>query len=426
MAQTGFTPIVLFHSATTTNAPTAGNLAAGELALNTADGFLFYKDDANAIQKIGYKLTPVAAGGTGSTTASDARTALGLAIGTNVQAYDADLTTWAGITPGTGVGTALAINVGSAGAPVVLNGALGTPSSGTLTNATGLPLSTGVTGTLPVANGGTGLTTTPANGALDIGNGTGFTRGTLTAGTNITITNSAGGISIAAAGGTSQWTTTGSNIYYTTGKVGIGTSTIGTTLVLASSDSSTIGQLRYARSVDTGFYWETGRDNSLSGDFLFSNANGGAKTEQMRINGSGTVILQGGSTSATGVGITFPATQNPSSDANTLDDYREGTWTPSQTNLTVVGTPTYAGSYTKIGNRVILWMSVVATTSTASIANNTYFTGLPFTAGERAASNTVGSGTASLPSGYIDGIYLQTPTWSATAATIYTNATYKV
>jgi len=47
---------------------------------------------------------------------------------------------------GTGVLTALAVNVGSAGAPVVLNGALGTPSGGTLTNATGLPISTGVSG----------------------------------------------------------------------------------------------------------------------------------------------------------------------------------------------------------------------------------------------------------------------------------------
>jgi hypothetical protein len=47
---------------------------------------------------------------------------------------------------GTGVGTALGVNTGSAGAFVVNGGALGTPSSGTLTNATGLPIATGVSG----------------------------------------------------------------------------------------------------------------------------------------------------------------------------------------------------------------------------------------------------------------------------------------
>jgi len=56
-----------------------------------------------------------------------------------------------------------------------------------------------ISGTVGIANGGTGLSTTPANGQIDIGNGTGFTRATLTAGTAITITNTAGTITIAAA-----------------------------------------------------------------------------------------------------------------------------------------------------------------------------------------------------------------------------------
>jgi hypothetical protein len=68
MAQAGYTPISLYYSSTTTNAPTAGNLASGELAINITDGKLFYKDDAGAVQVIAWKTTPVSAGGTGSTT----------------------------------------------------------------------------------------------------------------------------------------------------------------------------------------------------------------------------------------------------------------------------------------------------------------------------------------------------------------------
>ena len=53
-------------------------------------------------------------------------------------------------------------------------------------------------GVLGVSGGGTGLTSTPSNGQLDIGNGSGFTRATLTQGTGISVTNGAGTITIAA------------------------------------------------------------------------------------------------------------------------------------------------------------------------------------------------------------------------------------
>jgi hypothetical protein len=71
-------------------------------------------------------------------------------------------------------------------------------SNNTITNVS---LSTGITGTLGVGNGGTGNTSTPTNGQLLIGNGSGFSLAALTAGSNITITNSSGGITIASTGG---------------------------------------------------------------------------------------------------------------------------------------------------------------------------------------------------------------------------------
>ena len=74
----------------------------------------------------------------------------------------------------------------------------GYATSGANSNITSL---TGLTTPLSVTQGGTGLTTTPTNGQIPIGNGSGYSAATLTAGSNITISNSAGGITIAATGG---------------------------------------------------------------------------------------------------------------------------------------------------------------------------------------------------------------------------------
>lgn len=120
MAQTGYTPIQLYYSATTTNAPVAGNLAAGELAINTADGKLFYKDSSNAVQVIGYKNVPLSTvtgtlsvgnGGTGATTLTANNVILGngtsaplfVAPGTSGNVLTSNGTTWQSTTPAAGV-----------------------------------------------------------------------------------------------------------------------------------------------------------------------------------------------------------------------------------------------------------------------------------------------------------------------------------
>jgi hypothetical protein len=57
----------------------------------------------------------------------------------------------------------------------------------------------GLVGNVPIGNGGTGISGTPTNGQLLIGNGSGYTLATISAGTNITISNTAGGITISSA-----------------------------------------------------------------------------------------------------------------------------------------------------------------------------------------------------------------------------------
>lgn len=88
-------------------------------------------------------------------------------------------------------GGVTAIEVGSGASVSVSNLAVTTLSATTFT-ATSLTLTTPV----PVGSGGTGLTSTPTNGQLLIGNNTGYALATLTAGSGITITSAAGSITI--------------------------------------------------------------------------------------------------------------------------------------------------------------------------------------------------------------------------------------
>jgi hypothetical protein len=111
---------------------------------------------------------------------------------------------------------------------------------------------------------------------------------------------------------------------------------------------------------------------------------GGA--EAMRINSDGNVTLTGniglgGATPTTsGSGITFPATASASSNANTLDDYEEGTWTPVITAQTGTITSYSAeGKYTKIGDLSYVWIYYnISDVGTGT--DNCFISGFPFTA----------------------------------------------
>jgi hypothetical protein len=85
MAQTGYTPIQLYSSSTASAVPLAADLAAGELAINTTDEKLYFKNASGTVKLLAANITAIANGGSGATTASGARTNFGATtLGSNL------------------------------------------------------------------------------------------------------------------------------------------------------------------------------------------------------------------------------------------------------------------------------------------------------------------------------------------------------
>jgi len=217
-------------------------------------------------------------------------------------------------------------------------------------------------------------------------------------------TNGSGTLSWATAcGGSSQWTTSGSDIYYTTGKVGIGITTPISNLHVKETTAATpSARLQNANSAGAKYlsfdYDGSGgsygnfqtQPSSIvlqsgfdTGKIQLTPYNGGTYSSTLglvmdtngRVAVSSTLAVGAATPSSSGSGITFPATQSASSNANTLDDYEEGTWTP-----TLGGTATYSvqsGRYTKIGGLVHVSINLVVNSIGSGSTNTVY--GLPFT-----------------------------------------------
>jgi len=182
--------------------------------------------------------------------------------------------------------------------------------------------------------------------------------------------------------------------------------------IQGASTTTDLGGLSFNQSTD-----EFKLEAVTSAGFLtFGTGTGGS--ERMRIDSSGNVLIGVTSANANGgilqlsKGITFPATQVAATDANTLDDYEEGTFTPTIVGTVVAGTGTYTtqvGRYTKIGNRVHFSITLAWTAHTGTGSMNVG--GLPFT------SNSSQSG------GYFCAVGVANMTFSGQIAARIDNAT---
>ncbi len=245
----------------------------------------------------------------------------------------------------------------------------------------------------------TAVSVVSANGFA--GTSSGGTTPALTLSTSITGLLKGNGTAISAATSGTDYApaTSGSSILYGNGAGGFSNVTIGTGLTfvggtLASTASG--GTVTSVAATVPAFLSISGSPITNSGTLAITYsgtalpvANGGtgvtsstgtSKTVLSSLPTFDTTIGVGGATaSSSGSGITFPATQSASSNANTLDDYEEGTWTPNQgSGLTVVGAFSSAGTYTKVGRIVTVSFVFTAATSLILSAVGVLCTNLPY------------------------------------------------
>lgn len=174
----------------------------------------------------------------------------------------------------------------------------------------------------------------------------------------------------------------------TNNRVGIGTASPNNTLQVGDGSADT----RAFFFSNNDYSLAVGRSNATIGGYIGSpGANvmifmNGAGTERARMDSSNNLLVGVTSANANGgvlqlkSGITFPATQVAATDVNTLDDYEEGTFTPTIVGGTTAGVGVYSvqkGNYTKVGNLVFFSIYVGTTAHTGT--GDMLIGALPFT-----------------------------------------------